>query len=153
MKISRLMLLSLLILLAAVLLPRLHLRSVERELLVIGPMPPPVEAVSLDEVVRQWAKKGMTLYLPTELPKGLKLMAVYAKVKDGEIGNMLIVVYSNRDDASIPSAELSIEIIPLSGFPYHIVDPSRQRFIEIGDWRVYLDVRARVGWREYHKKY
>ncbi|MEM2905498.1 MAG: hypothetical protein QW587_07165 [Candidatus Bathyarchaeia archaeon] len=110
--------------------------------------------VPLDVAFNQLAERGLTLYLPTELPSGLKLMAVYAKGRSSTVYLPVIVVYSSTGDSSIDSAELAIEIDPGSEIAFSVIDSSRQRFMKLGNWTVYVDERAPTGGLPgYTKKY
>lgn len=66
--------------------------------------------------------KNLQLYLPTELPDGLNLTAVWAVVRDGEVGNIVVLVYSKTNETRISPAELTIEVQPLPGMPWRVVD-------------------------------
>jgi len=125
--------------------------------IVIGPVPfdKIAEEVDLDVVVKQWGKRGLTLYLPTYLPKGLKLTAIYGKVLNGEVGNIIIVVYSNTGTKKIYSAELTVEVEPLPSFPWRVTNSSEQKMIKVNGLDVFLDTRAPYWdpYGEYNKKY
>ncbi|MEM2793214.1 MAG: hypothetical protein QW511_01010 [Candidatus Methanomethylicia archaeon] len=125
--------------------------------IVIGPVPfdKIAEEVDLDVVVKQWGKRGLTLYLPTYLPKGLKLTAIYGKVLNGEVGNIIIVVYSNTGTKKIYSAELTIQVVPLPGIPWYVTNSSKEKMMKINDLDVYLNTKAPYWdpYGEYSKKY
>ncbi|MEM2755264.1 MAG: hypothetical protein QW563_05820 [Candidatus Methanomethylicia archaeon] len=122
-----------------------------------GPVPfdRVAEEVDLDVVVKQWGKRGLTLYLPTYLPKGLKLTAIYGKVLNGEVGNIIIVVYSNTGTKKIYSAELTIQVVPLPGIPWYVTNSSKEKMMKINDLDVYLNTKAPYWdpYGEYSKKY
>ncbi len=77
---------------------------------------PPFERMAvkltLEEASMAWVKREYRLYLPTWLPIGYNLTAIYGTKHDGEIGLFMMVTYSDDGDDSTPSAELSIEISP-----------------------------------------
>jgi len=120
----------------------------------LGPVPFDrfAEVVPLEDVVNQLTERGLAIHIPTDLPNEFELMAVYAVVQEGKIGNLMILVYSNTGDARISSGELTVEIAP-GGIPYDVSDSSVDRFMEIGNRRVFVCERAPVGWREYYEKY
>lgn len=121
---------------------------------MMGPAPFDLIAnvVPLDDAINQLAERGLAVYLPTNLPNDYELTAIYAVVEDGEIGNSMMVCWSNSGDASMRSAEIVFDIYP-GGMPYHVSDSSRDRFIQVGDWKVFVCERAPVGFYEYYKKY
>lgn len=128
-----------------------------RTMILHGPVPFDriAEEVDLDVVVKQWGKRGLALYLPTYLPKGLKLTAIYGKVLNGEVGTIIVVVYSNTGTKKIYSAELTIQVIPLPGIPYHVTNSSKEKMMKINGLDVYLDTKSPYWdpYGEYSKKY
>jgi len=122
-----------------------------------SPRPAPFEKVGeivpLDIVVDQLAKRGLELHLPTRLPKGLQLIAVWTKVQDGEIGFPIIVLYSNVGDTAIATAELTIEIAPMPGIPFQVTNSTRHRLDKVGEWEAFISNKASVSHEEYYLKY
>ena len=108
--------------------------------------------VSIREVVEQWKERGLQLYLPGEVPKGLNLAAVWAVERNGSIGNTIILVYSETKETKISTAELTIEIEPIP-MPWHVSDPSKERFVKIGNWTVYINEKAPIYEPEYREKF
>jgi len=110
------------------------------------------EIVQFNDLVSQLTGRGSSICLPIYLPSDLELSAILAPVQDGKIGSPIILVCSNSGDASMRSAELTIEISG-GGMPYHVSDPDKHRFIEINSRKVFICEEASVGWREYFDKY
>lgn len=131
--------------------------TTQRITTIYGPAPfdKIAEEVSLDVVIKQWSKRGWILYLPTYLPKNLRLTAVYAKVLNGEVGNIIVLVYSNTNDKGIYSAEFTMEVEPLPEIPWHVSNSSRQKMIKVNGLDMFLDTRAPYfdPYGEYYKKY
>lgn len=76
--------------------------------------------VSYDELISQFKARKIRLYLPTYIPSGYKLTAIWAKVDDktGKICFPIIVLYSKRGDTGVNSAEIGIEIYPAPFIPF-----------------------------------
>jgi len=131
-----------------------------REEPVIGPVPVPFDKiaseVSLDVVVKQWSKRGWIPHLPTYLPKNLSLATIYAKVLDGEVGNIIMLVYSSTNDKRIDTSELTLTIEPIGENPiWYITNSSREKIIKVNGLDAYLNIRAPYTdlTGEYYEKY
>ncbi|MEM2960171.1 MAG: hypothetical protein QXU67_01040, partial [Candidatus Bathyarchaeia archaeon] len=73
--------------------------------------------ITLDELVKVVSEAGRTIYLPSKLPRGLKLTTIY--FKDGPF--IAILVYSAEGNKDYKTAELTIEVSP-SGLPPSSLD-------------------------------
>ena len=109
--------------------------------------------VSMSELVQVADKLDVTpLYLPSELPPGFKLTAIY--LKDGPF--IAIVVYSAEGNKDYKTAELTIQITPsLSPPTYEQLDAwaeeSKDKMaLEINGWPVRINKRASTGGDEEH---
>jgi len=64
-------------------------------------------SVTLDELVRVAKEAGLRVYLPSWLPKGLRLTAIYLKDKPF----IAILVYSAEGNKDYRTAELTIQVV------------------------------------------
>ena len=109
------------------------------------------EEVSLQELVDFMAAGGKKLYLPTELPEGLELTAIY--MKDGPF--VAVLVYDREGVKDPALAELVIQVAP--GPEYYgmsvdeyvrgyeeIFPEGRIEVLEINGWPVFIDKEAPV---------
>ncbi|MEM1569627.1 MAG: hypothetical protein QXM89_03260 [Candidatus Bathyarchaeia archaeon] len=110
--------------------------------------------VSLDELVKVVSEAGRTIYMPSKLPRGLKLTAIY--LKDGPF--IAIFVYSSEDNKDYRTAELCIEISP-SGLPPLLLEelksisPGYEYVLKINNWLVRVEKDAYIGSEELRRKY
>ncbi len=118
-----------------------------------GIAPFPGEVVTLDTVVNQLAKRGLTLYLPAKMVKGMELTAIWAKVLDGQVSFPIIVLYSNTGDTAIATAEIGIEITPMPEIPFSVRNSTTDRFDKVGEWTAFISSKMPVGHEEYRLKY
>jgi hypothetical protein len=109
--------------------------------------------VSLDELIKFVGEAGETIYLPSKLPRGLKLTAVY--FKDGPF--IAIVVYSAEGNKDYKTAELTIEISPSSLPPSSLEElksiSTHDYVLEVNGWPVGIKKDAHVFEEEFIKKY
>ncbi|NHV99597.1 MAG: hypothetical protein HA496_08155 [Thaumarchaeota archaeon] len=119
-----------------------------------GIAPFPGEIVTLDTVVNQLAKRGLTLYLPTKMVKGMELTAIWAEVLDGQVSFPIIVLYSNTGDTAIATAEIGIEITPMPEIPFSVRNSTNNRQVRQGGRvdGIHLS-KMPVGHEEYRLKY
>jgi len=66
------------------------------------------EEVSLQELIEYMAEHGATLYLPTQLPDGLEITAVY--LKRGPF--VAVIVWDSHGNKDPATAELVMEVAP-----------------------------------------
>ncbi len=113
------------------------------------------ERVSLQELINYMAEHGMTLYLPTQLPNGLKLTAVW--LKDGPF--VAMIVYDRHAETDPYLAELVIELYPTPLTAYggrselekHLKEVygdeygKRIKTLEVNGWFVVIDEKAPCG--------
>ncbi|MEM2849340.1 MAG: hypothetical protein QXI36_03585 [Candidatus Bathyarchaeia archaeon] len=110
--------------------------------------------VSLDEFVKVVSEAGRTIYLPSKLPRGLKLTTIY--FKDGPF--IAIFVYGAEGNKDYKTAELCIEISP-SGLPpsslaqLKSISPDYDYVLEINKWLVRVKKDAYIGSEELRRKY
>ena len=109
--------------------------------------------VSLSELVQVTVKLAVPLYLPSTLPSGLKLTAIY--LKEGPF--IAIVVYSAEGNKDYKTAELTFEIVPteVEMVPTYAQLQSRAenpeakelkaQALEINGWPVMIYARASTG--------
>ncbi|MFX0199407.1 MAG: hypothetical protein ACFFCW_25070 [Candidatus Hodarchaeota archaeon] len=113
--------------------------------------------VSLSELVQVADKMDvMPLYLPSALPSGFKLTAIY--LKDGPF--IAIVVYSAEGNKDYKTAELTIEFTPTSTPPTYeqlrawAEESEDEMALEINGWPVrVLEKAATGGDKEHWEKY
>jgi len=116
--------------------------------------------VSLSELIDIAERQNLTVYLPSELPEGFELTAIY--VRENEF--LAIIVYSAEGNKDYRTAELGIEIAKLLHTPTIdelkscVKDPEYERVLEINGWPVRVNERAYIGgnavWEErYGKEY
>jgi len=134
------------------------MQSSREKSLIHGPMPfdKIASEVSLDVVVKQWSKRGWIPHLPTYLPKNLSLATIYAKVLDGEVGDIIMLVYSSTNDKRIDTSELTLTIGPMGENPiWRITNSSREKIIKVNGLDAYLNIRAPYTdlTGEYYEKY
>ena len=124
---------------------------------------PPFEYKAVKLAVKEasmaWVKRGYRLHLPTWLPIGYKLTAIYGTKHDGKIGLFMMITYSDDGDDSTPSAEIVIEVSPapmdidsLIENHYLVIGPENSKRVVIGNWTVYYGY-VPCAWDEYYLKY
>lgn len=110
---------------------------------------------SLSELVQVADKTGNLLYLPSALPPGFKLTAIYLhedeSLKEGEILFFIaIVVYSAEGNTDYKTAELGIQIVSGARPTYKQMQAWAEKskyvtVLRINDWPVRLNERASTG--------
>lgn len=120
-----------------------------------GPLPfeSIASKVIISDVVDQMAERSLPLHLPAYLPDKVILTTAYSKTLDGNASFPLELVYSNTGDESIESAELIIEVMPMSEIPFNVTNDNAGKFTMIGDMSAFILDKAPVGWDEYAVKY
>ncbi|MFX0197270.1 MAG: hypothetical protein ACFFCW_14185 [Candidatus Hodarchaeota archaeon] len=115
---------------------------------------------SLSELIQMADKNSsVTLYLPSALPPGFQLTAIY--LSEGADGYFIaMVVYSATGNKDYKTAELVIQIAPSLLSPTYeqlqtwVKDPKAKeigaRALEINGWPVRVDERASTGGDEEH---
>ena len=113
---------------------------------------------SLSELVQVADKTGNPLYLPSALPPGFKLTAIYLHedepLKEGEILFFIsIVVYSAEGNKDYKTAELGIQITLGARPTYKQMQAWTEKskyvtVLRINDWPVRLNERASTGGNE-----
>ena len=110
--------------------------------------------VSLSELVQVADKLDvMPLYLPSELPPGFKLTAIY--LKNGPF--IAMVVYSSEGNKDYKTTELVIEIAPTEMVPTYeqlrtwAEVSVNKKALEINGWPVKVNERASTGGDEEHR--
>ncbi|RLI28670.1 hypothetical protein DRO58_01635 [Candidatus Bathyarchaeota archaeon] len=110
--------------------------------------------VSLEELVATVEARNMTLYLPSKLPRGLELTAIY--LKDAPF--IAILVYSAGGDRDYKTAELTIEIAP-SSYPPSSLDQLKswigedEEALEVNGWLARVTRNAYIHDRAFTWKY
>ncbi|MFX0138949.1 MAG: hypothetical protein ACFFDN_35235 [Candidatus Hodarchaeota archaeon] len=112
--------------------------------------------VSLEELIEFAKEKDISLHLPSELPRTLKLTAIY--LKEGPF--IAILVYSAEGNKDYKTAELTIEICYSGSQPTidelesQIWNTLHECVMEINDWPVEINERAYSGGiTEFRNKY
>jgi len=111
--------------------------------------------VSLSELIDIVERQNRTVYLPSELPEGFELTAIY--VREDEF--LAIIVYSVEDNKDYKTAELTIEISPslqtptLDELKSWAEDSEHEKALEINGWPVWVNEKAYIGVEERREKY
>jgi hypothetical protein len=106
--------------------------------------------VSFNEFIEEAYKANVSVYLPSDLPNNLELVAIYLK----EASFIAIVVYSAEGNKDYKTAELTIEIAPLTSPPTYeelvsqVEDSPYETALEINGWPVLVNEKASTGGNE-----
>jgi len=110
---------------------------------------------SNEVVVKAWAERGVTLYLPTWLPYGLKSTGVWVVLKDGEVGSLAIFTYDSNGRGGIGTAQLVIQVARMPAdipFSEKWATPPGS-YTRINGWEAYIDSGVSVNYPEYSAEY
>ncbi|MBS7630766.1 hypothetical protein KEJ47_04200 [Candidatus Bathyarchaeota archaeon] len=108
---------------------------------------------SFEVVIKAWSSRGLDIYLPTWLPNGLKPVAVWVVIRDGEVGSLAIFCYSREGRDKIDTAELTIEVSTMEGLSFNKSETGEGVVTKIRGWDAYINEKAPVFHEEYQKLY
>ena len=105
--------------------------------------------VSLDEMTEIADINGISIYLPSSLPSNLTMTAIYLK----EAPFIVIVVYSAEGNKDYKTAELGIQLTPISSeliptydqLKSQVEDSEFESALEINGWPVKVNKKADSG--------
>jgi len=109
-----------------------------------------VPKTTFEEVLSTY-NKDASIDLPTYLPCGFEPVAAYTQNTEEYVGTSLFL-YSKDGIDEVSCVELLIEVRPMANLPF---DPKVTSgvFTTIGEYDVYYNEKASIGYEEYVEKY